>query len=98
MHVVTVTFVVKPDHIAVFDAAMIRQAENSLRLESGCHRFDVCKAPDDPTRTFLYEIYTDATAFRAHLASDHFKSFDATVQSWLATKTVEQWNLSASPH
>ena len=40
---------------------------------------------------FLYEIYDDATAFQAHLASPHFKAFDVQVAQMVAEKTVRIW-------
>ncbi|MBT3661785.1 MAG: antibiotic biosynthesis monooxygenase [Rhodospirillaceae bacterium] len=97
MFAITVTFHVQPEHIASFDTVMAAQVRNSVEREPGCHRFDVCKDPDDPARTFLYELYTDADAFQDHLASDHYKNFDATVALWLTSKAVEKWTLAHSP-
>lgn len=37
---------------------------------------------------FLYERYDDRAAFEAHLASTHFKTFDAMVAPCLEAKTV----------
>ncbi|MDD9878800.1 MAG: putative quinol monooxygenase [Magnetovibrio sp.] len=97
MHVITVIFTVKPEHVEAFDAAMAAQARNSVEREPGCHRFDVAKDPANPARTFLYELYTDEAAFRAHLETAHFKDFDATVRPWLVSKEVEAWRLAHSP-
>ena len=91
MFVITVTFTVRPEQIGAFDAAMETQARASLENEPDCVRFDVCKDPDDPTVCFLYELYTDKAAFDAHVASPHFKSFDATVQPWVVAKTVRAY-------
>lgn len=93
MYVITVLFEVKPGHADDFHPAMTRQAQNSLSLETGCHRFDVCTDPADRHRVFLYEIYTDEAAFQAHLASAHFKTFDATVSHWVKSKQVSAWVL-----
>ncbi len=89
MYVITVTFEIDPEHVDDFRAAMETQARTSLEEEDGCLQFDVCGDPDDPTVCFLYEIYTDREAFDVHLASAHFKSFDATVAPWVASKTVK---------
>jgi len=94
MFVVTVTFGIQPDHVEGFQAAVLSQARNSLELEADCHRFDVCFDDDDPGRVFLYELYTDAAAFQAHLDSAHFKDFDATVADWLESKEVDTWRLA----
>ena len=86
--VVTVEFVVKPEFVDDFTAAMIENASTSRRNEPGCRQFDVCVLPSDRATIFLYEIYDDRAAFDAHLAMPHFKAFDAKVAPWVATKTV----------
>jgi autoinducer 2-degrading protein len=93
MHVLTVTFVVAPEKVDAFRAAVLAQARNSLEKEEACRRFDVCIDPDRPERIFLYEVYDDAEAFRAHSSSDHFRSFDAAVRPWVQGKHVETWSL-----
>ena len=95
MFVVTVTFEVEAAHSADFAAAVTTQAKNSLDLEPDCLRFDVCRDPDRDGRIVLYEIYRDAAAFDLHLASDHFKAFNALVEPWTRSKAVETWHLQA---
>jgi len=98
MHVVIVDFEIDPAHWGAFLPLMQAQATNSLAKEPDCHQFDVCVEPDAPHRVFLYEIYSDAAAFAAHLASDHFKSFDAAVARMVRAKTVRQLTkLAATP-
>ena len=89
--IVVVRFRVKPERAEAFLARVKRQADDSLRLEEACRRFDVATDPADPTRVLLYEIYDDAAAFDLHLASDHFRAFDAEVRDWLDEKVVERW-------
>ena len=45
-------------------------------------------------RVFLYEIYDDRAAFDAHLASPHFRAFDAEVGPWVQDKQVETGELA----
>ena len=91
MYIVTVEFVVWPKHVEAFHQAMQRQAQNSLTFEPDCHQFDVCVDPQDREKIFLYEVYTDNAAFKAHLASDHFLDFDATVRDWVKSKAIQFW-------
>ena len=93
MYLVTVVFEVRQENAQMFSARVQRQAEDSL-TEPGCQRFDVWQAPADPAKTFLYEIYDDRAAFDAHLASEHFKAFDAEVGPWVVQKTVETWTIA----
>ena len=88
MYAVTVTFTLKPGQRAQFLPLMRDNAATSLRAEDGCHRFDVCTDPDHPDRVFLYELYADAAAFQAHLATGHFKTFDAATSGMIADKQV----------
>lgn len=92
MFAVTVTFVVKNEYIEKFEEVMKTQATNSLTLEEGCNQFDVCFDLEDRGKVFLYELYADRAAFDAHLKTDHFLHFDATVKDWLISKTAENWN------
>lgn len=87
--VVIVDFVVKREHAEAFAHLMLENAQASRTQEVGCIQFDVCQQADDPTRFFLYELYKDAEAFGIHLASAHFKSFDAKVTPWLVDKRVQ---------
>ena len=86
-HVVTVVFRAKPEHRDAFRKAMIENATASRTREPGCRQFDVCESADGAD-IFLYELYDDEAAFKAHLATDHFQRFNATVTPWLADKRV----------
>ena len=85
--VVTVHFRAKPEHRAAFRAAMVANATASRETEPGCRQFDVCETDDGET-IFLYEIYDDEAAFRAHLATDHYLRFNETTAPWVADKRV----------
>ena len=94
MYVVTVLFEISEGHVEAFRDAVVQQARNSLEREADCRRFDVCVDPADPQRVFLYEIYTDKSAFDAHLQTWHFRSFDHQVKQWLVSKKVMVWELA----
>ena len=96
MFAVTVTFTVKPGHEAAFLERVKRQAAESLSRETDCLQFDVCHPAEGAATVFLYEIYRDEAAFKAHLETSHFKDFDAEAGPWLAAKEVRTW-LRAGP-
>ncbi len=85
--VVTVHFAAKPEHREAFRAAMVENAKASRENEPGCRQFDVCETADGAA-IFLYEIYDDEAAFRAHLATDHYLRFNETTTPWVAEKRV----------
>lgn len=85
MYVVTVDFDLAEGRLQEFLPLMLGNARMSLEVEPGCQQFDVCQ---DERGVFLYEVYVDRTAFEAHLASAHFKAFDAAVAGMVRAKTV----------
>lgn len=89
MYVVCVTFRIKDECIDQFMPLMTRNAKASLAEEEQCRQFDVCFEERDPTRVFLYELYDNEAAFKAHLAAPHFKEFDAAVSNMIADKKVQ---------
>lgn len=91
MFAVVVTFQLESGAEAEFAPLMADNAKTSLAREPGCHRFDVCTDPSRPGEVFLYELYTDAAAFEAHLASAHFKAFDTAVAHMIASKDVRTY-------
>ena len=88
MYVIIVDFEIKPDRLADFLPLMQENATASLRDEPGCHQFDVCQDADAPHRIFLYETYDDRAAFETHLASSHFRNFDAASADMITSKDV----------
>ena len=92
MFVIAVLFETsKPD---AFSNAIEPNAAAS-RKEPGCHRFDVCYA-DDGKKIFLYELYDDEAAFKAHLATPHFATFADAIKSIVSNKRLERFQLSDS--
>ncbi|MCB1428334.1 MAG: antibiotic biosynthesis monooxygenase [Nitratireductor sp.] len=93
MQVIWVEFIINPGFEAQFLEAVRDQAANSLECEEDCLVFNVCRDPDRADRILLYEIYRDAAAFDLHLATSHFRQFDALSQPMIASKTVEKLQL-----
>jgi quinol monooxygenase YgiN len=87
MFVVTVVFEPHPEHAFAFREAMIENARASRERERGCRQFDVCEDPASGA-IFLYELYDDRAAFDAHLATPHFRAFDAATRDWIVRKDV----------
>jgi quinol monooxygenase YgiN len=91
MYVITVNFTIKSGHVEAFRSAMESQARASLESEPGCHQFDVAIDPNDPTKVFLYELYSDKAAFEVHLETPHYSEFDAKTAAWLRSKSVYRY-------
>lgn len=65
MIVIHVDYRVKPECVEEFRDRLARHAKNSV-AEPGCLTFDVAQADDEPTRFFIWEIYTDDEAVKFH--------------------------------
>ena len=87
-HALLVDFQIHPERAEAFAEAIAHNAQRSLGDEPGCSRFDVCRDPADPGAFFLYELYDDPAAIKAHLAAPHFLAFDAMTRDWVVRKSV----------
>lgn len=72
MFVVVVFFEAKPAHVADLGMALLAHARVSLEMQAACRQFDVSQDPIDPAGYFLYEVYDDEAAFKAHCDSEWF--------------------------
>ena len=87
---IAVTFHIKPEFAESFLTRVRQQASDSLRLEEGCHQFDVWVDESDPNVVFLYETYTDAAAFDVHRSTPHFADFGQTIADWVISKELRR--------
>ena len=91
MHVTMVHVRVLPGRTDDFVAATRANHLASIR-EPGNLRFDVLRAPDDPTRFVLYEAYADARAAAAHKETQHYLAWRETVAPMMAEpRRGEPW-------
>lgn len=87
---VCVTFDVEPARRAAFAELVCGQARDSL-AEPGCCTFEVWSDPARPSEVFLWEVYRDEAAFRAHLETPHFRRFEAAAADMLVAKRIATW-------
>ncbi len=75
-YVVAPSFTVEPERLDRFLDAAREDATRSLADEPGCLQFDVVVDRDvKPVAVMFYEVYTDRTAFEAHLETPHLAAF-----------------------
>ena len=81
-----------------FRRRVLENAAASLRDEPGCRQFDVLTPVTNPAdRIVLYEIYDDAAAFAAHLATPHFAEFNDATAPLVARKVVHRLGFASTP-
>lgn len=87
MYIVAVNVHVLPNHVEDFKSAIFKNHEGT-RQEPGNLRFDVLQDREDPNRFFLYEVYENEDAFKAHQQTQHYLTWRETVQDWMAEKRL----------
>ena len=88
MFIALIKMQVKPELVAEFRAAILKNAELSVQRDPGCVRFDVLQQEDDPTRWFLYEVYEREQAWVDHRAAAHFLAFKEVGDRAILTREV----------
>jgi quinol monooxygenase YgiN len=66
--------------LEAYKAAVKEQIEAAVRLEPGILALYAVADKDDPTRVFVFEMYANVEAYRAHLETAHFKKYKVTTQ------------------
>lgn len=61
---------------------MSENASGAVHDEPGCLRFDVIQDANDHNRIWVYEVYTDESAFQAHIQAPHFLKFRVESEGW----------------
>lgn len=83
MYVVCVNLWVHPESREAFLEATLKNSKET-RLEKGNLRFDILNACEDLNHFFLYEVYLDETAFKAHQQTQHYFCWRNTVAEMMA--------------
>jgi autoinducer 2-degrading protein len=67
---------IAPDQIGAYMAA-IRENGAATIKEPGCHQFSIAVQAANPNHVFLYEVYDNEAALKAHRETEHFKKYAA---------------------
>lgn len=93
MFVVVVFLEAEADARDKLHAALLANARNSLAIETGLMRFDVCEDTVDPQAFLLYEIYKDQAAHRMHLELPHYAEYRLLVDPWVKSRRILTYHL-----
>jgi len=77
---------VRRDLLPAFERAVVVNAQESVRRDRGCLRFDVLRVADDETRWVFYEVYDDEASWQQHRQSEHFLSYKAVADRALVSR------------
>jgi autoinducer 2-degrading protein len=84
-------YVVKAGEERSFLSAVAHLAKNT-RLEPGCLEYRFHRDSEDSRRFFLYELYADEQAYRAHQATEHFEKWaKGVIPAFLEERRIERY-------
>lgn len=87
VYIAAIDLVIVPQDIAKYLEAVRENAAASIR-EPGVRAFNVSVLAGTPNHVFLYEVYANEAAWKAHRESPHFKKYMATTASMIAERTA----------
>jgi autoinducer 2-degrading protein len=94
--VLLVELQVKPECLDQFNEA-IRVNSTASVGEPGCRQFDVLRSQDDPCRVFLYEVYENADAVKAHVGQVHTQKFLGLAKGFVTKQTMTRLARTFAP-
>jgi quinol monooxygenase YgiN len=71
---------IDPAQLERFQASVNEEIEASIRLEPGVLALYAVSLKDNPAQVRVFEMYTDAAAYAAHLETPHFRKFKAETE------------------
>ena len=74
--------------LAAFEAAAREHVDATIQNEPGLLALHVTQEADRPTHVRVFEMYANVSAYRAHLASPHFKRFVAATQAMITARQL----------
>jgi quinol monooxygenase YgiN len=71
---------IDPAQLEPYKAAVKEQIEAAVRLEPGVLALYSVADKENAAHVFVFEIYADVDAYKAHLETAHFKKYKITTQ------------------
>ena len=81
---------VDPAQLDAYRAAVQEQIDAAIQKEPGVLVLYAVSEKDEPNHVKVFEIYRDRKAYEAHLGSDHFKKYKATVEKMVTSLKLVQ--------
>ena len=79
---------IDPAQLESFKAAIREGIEAAVRLEPGVLALYAVSEADNPARIRVFEVYTDAAAYKSHLETPHFKKFRTTTDKMVKSRKL----------
>jgi quinol monooxygenase YgiN len=79
---------IDPAQLEAYKAAVKEEMETSVRVEPGVLAIYAVAEKDAPTKLTFFEIYADEAAYRAHIASPHFRKYFETTKDMITSRRL----------
>ena len=79
---------IEPSQLMQYHAAVKEEMATSVRVEPGVLAIYAVADSENPSKLRFFEIYADEAAFRAHIASPHFKKYVETTRSMIRSRVL----------
>lgn len=84
---------VDPPQLEQYNTALKEQMATAVRLEPGVITYYAVADKSNPSHITILEIYADTAAYKAHIATPHFKKYKETVQHMVKSLELIDVNL-----
>jgi quinol monooxygenase YgiN len=79
---------IDPSRLEDYKAAVIEEINDSIRLEAGVLAIYCVALKDQPSHLRFFEIYADEGAYRAHIASPHFRKYVEVTKAMIKARKL----------
>ena len=81
---------IDPAHLEAYTAAVKEQIEAAIGLEAGVLALYSVADKDNPAHVFVFEMYADIDAYKAHLETAHFKKYKVAIQDMVKSLKLRE--------
>jgi quinol monooxygenase YgiN len=79
---------IDPAQLKSYTVAAREEIETSIRDEPGVLAIYAVAEKDSPHKLRFFEMYANESAYKAHIASAHFRKYAETTKDMITTKTL----------
>src|SRR5687768_14633923 len=79
---------IDPTQLDRYTAALREEMETSVRVEPGVLAIYAVAEKDHPHKLRFFEMYADESAYRAHIASPHFRKYVEVTRDMITSRRL----------
>lgn len=79
---------IDPGQLESYKAAVREEMETSIRVEPGVLAIYAVAEADNPSMLRFFEMYADEAAYKAHIASAHFRKYYETTKGMITSRKL----------